>query len=210
MKHPAGQFETPLSPSNSPSTSPKYEQFYNTVSKLIKGIVFCYSGNSKTTGFFVTTDGWILTAGHKVDIDFPEANIIHVKLKRISKDSYQSAKIIVPTPGLDLLLFKIDYKPKYYFKTFRNPGLLEENWVLGFRGDAGISLSPAGFVSSYIREPSLLLTTAPVYYGNSGSPVINRDGRVLGVLVKGHPFGDGAFIPASVVKEYIQTNLKNK
>jgi len=173
------------------------------------GIVFCYSDGSKTTGIFVSKDGWILTAGHKVDKDFPAAHRIHVKLTRGDDgEVFQSVKIISPPPDWDLLLFKIDYKPKFYFKRFKKPYLFQENWIFGFRISSGKVPSSAGYITHNTQLPKLLLTTAPVIGGNSGSPVLDRKGNVLGVLTRGYAFGDGFFIPSVVVKEYIKVNLK--
>lgn len=181
-------------------------------SKLGKGIIYCYSNNSKTSGFFISKDGWIITAGHKVDRDFPEANIIYVKLDRTKEkqDVYKSVKIIPPQVELDLMLFKIDYKPKFYFKDFKKPHLYEENWVFGFRLGSNKVPSPSGFINTNKVYPRLLMTTAPICSGNSGSPVINRKGEVLGVLIRGYGFGDGYFIPGDRAKEFIKKRLKEE
>lgn len=173
------------------------------------GIVYCYSDGSKTTGFFVSKDGWILTAGHKVDRDFPAAHPIHIKLTR-EKDGkvFQSGEIISPVQNWDLLLFKIDYKPKFWFRRFSQPTLFEENWVFGFRAGSGKVPSSSGYVTFNRAHPSLLLTTAPTTRGNSGSPVLNRYGSVLGIVTKGYEFGDSLFIPSNTIKEFIKKNLK--
>ena len=181
-------------------------QMFNEVHR---GIVYCYSGNSKTTGIFVSKDGWVLTAGHKVDRDFPNANPIFVKLVRIPNAAvFQSTEILPVARGWDLLLFKIDYKPKFYFKHFKKPRLLQENWVFGFRLTSGKVPSGVGYVTHNISKPELLLTTSPIIFGNSGSPVLSRDGHVLGILVMGYRFGDGFFISSVIVTKYIKDMLK--
>lgn len=186
--------------------SQKLESMFN---KVKGGIVYCYSENSKTTGFFVSRDGWILTAGHKVDRDFPAAHPIHIKLTREkSGEVFQSTKIIVPVRDWDLLLFKIDYKPKFYFKKFNQPILFEENWVFGFRAGSGKVPSSSGYITFNMVHPNLLLTTAPTTRGNSGSPVLNRYGNVLGIVTKGYDFGDSLFISSNIIKEFIKKNLK--
>ena len=169
------------------------------------GIVYCYSDGSKTTGFFVSKDGWILTAGHKVDKDFPAAHPIHVKLTRENNSEvFQSTRIISPSPDWDLLLFKIDYKPKFYFKRFKRPFLFEENWIFGFRASSGKVPSNLGYITFNMAYPRLLLTTASAVSGNSGSPVLNRWGGVLGIVTKGYQFGDTLFIPSNIIKDYIK------
>lgn len=169
------------------------------------GIVYCYSGNSKTTGIFISKDGWILTAGHKVDRDFPSANPIYVKLTRTSSaEVYKSTKILPLAEGWDLLLFKIDFKPKFYFKRFVKFHLLQENWIFGFRLGSGKVPSGVGYITTNVIIPRLRLTTASSIAGNSGSPVLNRRGNVLGILVRGYEFGDSFFIPSVIVKEYIK------
>ena len=188
---------------------PESKQLKDMFIKVQRGIVYCYSGNSKTTGIFVSKDGWVLTAGHKVDRDFPDAHTIHVKLIRTSDAKvFKSTKILPLAKGWDLLLFKIDYKPKFYFKRFIIPHLLQENWIFGFRLTSGKVPSNLGYITHSVDFPNLLLTTASIIFGNSGSPVLSRDGNVLGILVRGYQFGDGFFISAMVVKEYIKTHLK--
>jgi len=176
------------------------------------GIVYCYSANSKTTGIFVSKDGWILTAGHKVDKDFPEAHVIHVKMNRTGKDLkiYKSTKIIPPQDDFDLVLFKIDYKPKFYFKKFRLPHKYEVNWVFGFRGESEKVPSPPGYITANLFRKDLLLSTASTCGGNSGSPVLSEGGEVLGVIVVGYAFGDSFFIPGEEVKKFIKENLQHE
>ncbi len=176
--------------------------------KVERGIVYCYSNNSKTTGIFVSKDGWILTAGHKVDRDFPDAHPIYVKLERTNEaKTFKSTKILPVANGWDLLLFKIDYKPKFYFKRFIKPRLLQENWIFGFRLASGKVPSNLGYITHNVALPRLLLTTANSINGNSGSPVLSRKGEVLGILVQGYEWGDGFFISAVIVKVYIKESL---
>ena len=177
-----------------------------------KGIVYCYSGDSKATGFFVSADGWILTAGHKVDQDFPQQNKIYVKLSRVGNSPvYESVKIAPPLEGHDIMLFKIDYKPDHYFKRLKSAYLFEEHWVVGYRGEAGISVSGPGFIANHMARRSMHYSTARAYFGNSGSPALNRQGDVIGVVVMVvGGLWDTYLVPAPVAEKYIKDTLKGE
>lgn len=187
------------------------QKFFNIVNRISDALVWCYSANSKTTGIFVSKDGWIITAGHKVDLDFPESDEIHVKLERTRNATvFKSQKIISPKPDLDLLLFKINYKPKYYFKKFKKPYLFEESWALGFRGHLGKCVSSPGYVTVYLPRLNLLASTVRIESGNSGSVLINREGEALGIVVlRTADTKDALFIPGHIVEEFIKSELKN-
>jgi len=183
-------------------------QLHNLFVRLMPGIVYCYSGSSKTTGFFVSEDGWVITAGHKVDRDFPKANEIYVIFNRHEQmEALKSTDVIIANK-LDLLAFKVKFKPRFYFKDFRNPHLFEECWIFGFRGVADIVPSGPGYVTYNTYKPAMFYLTARIYFGNSGSPVINRKGEVLGVAVEGYKNWDTNFIPGKVVKAFIESISK--
>ncbi len=132
-----------------------------------------------------------------------------MKLERNSKvHVYQSVKIATPSQEWDLLLFKIDYKPKFYFKKFRKPILLEENWIFGFRQSSGKVPSNPGYITTNVLYPKLYLSTATAVGGNSGSPVLSRWGHVLGIAVRSYAFGDTFFIPAHIIKKHIKETLR--
>ena len=109
----------------------------------------------------------------------------------------------------DLLLFKIDHKPKFYFRDFKDPSMWEENWILGFRTSSGKAVSSPGYVTFEVGYPRLVRTTARMTFGMSGGPVINRRGQILGVAIMINMVSlDGFFVPSSHVKKYIKDNLK--
>ena len=187
----------------------------NLFNTVIDGFFFCYRNDSKTTGFIVSKyDGegcWVMTAGHKVDPDFPIANEIHVKLSRAEDaEFFKSIKVIPPLKGYDLLLFKIPYKPEYHFEDFKDPYLFEENWIFGYRGNANLVPSSGGFVTTNMYKPHYYYSTAPILPGNSGSPVLNRKGEILGVAVEGIYGSDCMFVPASAAKEYLDKTLEDE
>ena len=192
-------------------------ELYSMFMEISKGLVYCYSTPSKTTGTAVkkTKEGtWFITAQHKVDRDFPEASKIYIKENRERNTKvYKATEVIVPdNRGLDLLLFFVpDYKAKYIFKRFRTPYLYEENWVFGFRGGADKVPGSPGYVTEFAIDDRFIFSSASIWYGCSGSPVINRQGDVLGIAVQmAGNSTDTLFISGKIVKEFIKVSLAKK
>jgi len=194
------------------------ESLHEMFIRVGKGLVYCYSTPSKTTGTAVkkTKEGtWFITAQHKVDRDFPEASRIYIKENRDRETKvYKATNIIVPdNRGLDLLLFFVpDYKAKHVFKRFREPYQYEESWVFGFRGGADKVPGSPGFIVNFAIDDRFIFSSASIWYGCSGSPVINRDGDVLGIAVQmaGTSSTDTLFISGKIVKEFIKVSLAKK
>jgi len=177
----------------------------NMFTKAKDGIVLCYSSVAKTTGFFVSADGWVVTAGHNVDPDFPKVHKIYVKLNRYSDEVYESTEILPRAHGLDLMAFKIDFKPKFFFKQYKKAVWFEECWIFGFRGSSGKVPSNAGYATYRMYDTKYLQTTATAMFGNSGSPVLNYRGEVLGIcIMRVYGSNDGVAILSHYIQEYLQ------
>ncbi len=135
------------------------------------------------TGFFVNAQGYVITNFHVVDAG-----------KKISCE-YQStkydAKVIRVDPNNDLALLKLEIAPKEVL-TFRGGKSVrtgEDVVVLGFPYYGMVSTHPnitTGLVSSPVGlgdDSRWLQTTAPVQPGNSGGPMLDSSGHVVGVVV---------------------------
>lgn len=133
------------------------------------------------TGFFVSPNGNVITNNHVVDgcgeIRIPAHNI--------------TAKLVVADQANDLALIKIEVvgKPVLAFPSGDDLKQGEEVFAFGFPLDG--YLPSAGNVTTGIvsalagpgNNSSLIQTTAPVQPGNSGGPLLNKKGKVVGVVV---------------------------
>jgi S1-C subfamily serine protease len=153
------------------------------------------------TGFFINTDGVLITNAHVIE----GAEEIYV----IINNDYYPAKIIRQNERTDLALLKIDYKNPYHFKIidFNTTNLGDKLSVLGYpltgiltqdiRFTEGSLSARSGIESnSYYFQHS-----APTHPGNSGGPIMNSRFEIIGVAT--------ASISDSYVKNKTGSNPQN-
>jgi TPR repeat protein len=134
------------------------------------------------TGFYISSTGNILTNNHVVEgcgeIRVPaENNIV--------------GKLVVADQANDLALVKLEVTGKYGVQFLSADDLKqgEEIFVFGFPLDGYLpsagNITP-GIISALAgpgNNSSLVQITAPVQPGNSGGPLLNKKGNVVGVVV---------------------------
>ena len=143
-------------------------------------------GESVGTGLIVTADGEIVTNAHVVG----DAKTVHVRLNGESEP--REAAVVASDPARDLALLRVDttgMSPA----TFAAPDdirlgdeVLAIGYALDLDGDPTVTL---GIVSSLGRTlntesgslKGLIQTDAAVSSGNSGGPLVNAVGRVVGI-----------------------------
>ncbi|MGM8366736.1 trypsin-like peptidase domain-containing protein [Virgibacillus sp. W0181] len=169
-----------------------------------QSVVVIETDDSKGTGFSISADGTIVTNNHVVEgedtvtVAFPDDGLFTGEVS----ETYPSIDLaVVETNGEALPFLELAEKPMYeedeaiYF--IGNP--------LKFQGIAneGTIISPT-MLSSWSEEVYML--DAPVYRGNSGSPVINQAGEVIGVVFATMNDDDvgrvGLFVPIDYLQEY--------
>jgi len=135
------------------------------------------------TGFFVNNDGYLITnfhvvnAGRKYQIDY--------------QNNKYDAKLLKTDPNNDLALLKVETPPKtsLNFRGTKPVKTGEEVIAIGFPYYGMVSTHPnitTGTISSAVGlgdDSRLLQTTAPVQPGNSGGPLLDSSGNVVGVVV---------------------------
>lgn len=186
----------------------------NDIQEYKKAIVTIKAEDRKGTGFNVSSKGLIITNYHIVKKD-KEAII------SFPDGPTESAKVIKILPKYDIAILKLDNQLNLPFlhieinKNWRvgdhiyfigNPlmfnQIANEGEIIGETNDSGIS-TPA------------IVIDAPVYKGNSGSPIINQAGKVIGVIyAKGTILSNqkekkvGFIIPIDVLPNEILENYE--
>lgn len=133
------------------------------------------------SGFIITPDGMILTNHHVVD----GADEIKVHL---SDDRELPAKVIGSDAKTDVAVIKIDAKDLPTVKLGKSSDVRVGEWVAAIGAPFGLENTvTSGIVSAKSRDlPSdqfvpFIQTDAAVNPGNSGGPLFNMDGEVIGI-----------------------------
>ena len=133
------------------------------------------------SGFIVSPDGYIITNAHVVD------GASEVTVKLTDRREF-NAKVVGADPRTDIALIKIDAKNLPALDMSAPPGVKQGEWVVAIGSPFGFENSiSAGIVSGVHRAlpggqmTPFIQTDVAVNPGNSGGPLLNAAGQVVGV-----------------------------
>ncbi|WP_029460877.1 DegQ family serine endoprotease [Solidesulfovibrio alcoholivorans] len=162
---------------------------------------------SMGSGFVISPDGYIVTNNHVID------NADEVKVQFKNNEKPLAAKIVGRDPETDLALLKIDGKSNLPYLEFGDSGKLKVGeWVLAIGNPFGLENTVTlGIVSAKGRIigagpfDNFIQTDASINPGNSGGPLIDLDGKVVGIntAIVASGQGIGFAIPSGMAKDVI-------
>ncbi|HXS73895.1 MAG TPA: DegQ family serine endoprotease [Rhodanobacteraceae bacterium] len=135
------------------------------------------------SGFIISADGYILTNNHVVD----HADTVMV---RLSDRRELTAKVIGTDPQYDIALLKVNAKDLPVVNIGDSHSLKPGQWVVAIGSPFGFDHSVTqGIVSAIGRSfgaadqqyVPFIQTDVPINRGNSGGPLFNLDGQVVGI-----------------------------
>ncbi len=170
------------------------------------------------TGFFISSDGYILTNNHLVE------KAAKITVFTIQGDELP-AKPIGFDPRTDLALIKVEGKEFPYAELGDSSQIKVGEWVLAIGNPWGLEHTvTAGIISAKGRQlgaaqsvpvyQDFIQTDAAINRGNSGGPLVNMRGEVIGITSNifsptGGNIGIGFAIPSNLAKK-VATQLKEK
>ncbi len=157
------------------------------------------------SGFIISPDGYILTNNHMVE------NTSKINVELTNGQSFV-ARVIGSDPDMDVAVIKIDANDLPYLEFADSDKLEVGEWVLAIGNPLGLAHTvTAGIVSATGRTgfelnqlENYIQTDAAINFGNSGGPLINLDGKVVGIntAIAGSSgnIGIGFAIPINMAK----------
>lgn len=183
-----------------------------------EGVVLIKNPSSLGSGFIVSEDGWIVTNAHVVQGETEVTVTVYKKSgAQIEKKVYERVKIMAINPQVDLALLRIDAEElgdakltKVYLGDIDSVRQGQAVFAVGAPEGLERSVSE-GIVSTTNREREGLVyiqTTAQVNPGNSGGPLFNKNGEVVGVVAWKLLFSEG--LNFAIPINYVQHFLDNR
>lgn len=149
------------------------------------------------TGFFVSSDGYIVTNDHVIQITSRRATTTASNIQVTMDDgTVKTASVVGEDSKSDLTLLKVDGSGFSYLKfaSLENTNVGDEVVAIGYALDLsngqGAPTVTSGIVSAKNRAISETDTTAvlgsiqtdaAINHGNSGGPLLNMNGEVVGI-----------------------------
>ena len=160
------------------------------------------------SGFVISGDGYIVTNNHVIE-GADEIQIEFFTGKTLD------AKLVGTDPKTDIALLKVESPDPLPFVSFGDSDVMRVgDWVMAMGNPLGQGFSvSAGIVSARNRELSgtyddFIQTDAAINRGNSGGPLFNMDGAVIGVNTailspNGGSIGIGFSMASNVVSKVV-------
>ncbi|KAM7018853.1 serine protease HTRA1 [Tautogolabrus adspersus] len=204
----------------------KFNFIADVVDKIVPAVVHlelfqraAFSGEevsvSSGSGFIVSEDGWIVTNAHVL------SNKQRIKVELKSGLQYD-ATVKDVDQKIDIALIKIepesplpvlrlgqssDLRPGEFVVTVGSPFALQNTVTTGIISTAQRNGLELGFKDS---DMDYIQTDAIINYGNSGGPLVNLDGDVIGINTLKVAAGISFAIPADRIRQFLAESHNRK
>ncbi|WP_404336462.1 Do family serine endopeptidase [Sphingomonas sp. MMS12-HWE2-04] len=172
------------------------------------------------SGFIISADGYVVTNNHVISADQKGAAVESITVTLPDKREFK-AKLIGRDPSSDLAVLKIDGTNLPFVRFGDSKQSRVGDWVVAIGNPFGLGGSvTAGIISATHRVTGqggaydrFIQTDASINRGNSGGPMFDLQGNVIGINSQilsptGGNVGIGFAIPAEEAKPVIDTLMK--
>ncbi|MGN6279831.1 MAG: Do family serine endopeptidase [Sphingomonas sp.] len=173
------------------------------------------------SGFIISPDGYVVTNNHVISAGAQGATVDEITVTMTDGKEYK-AKLVGHDDTADLAVLKIQGGPFPFVKFGDSKNARVGDWVVAIGNPFGIGSSvTAGIISALHRTTDLggydrfIQTDASINRGNSGGPMFDMQGQVIGINSQilspsGGNVGIGFAIPAEEARPVVETLMKGQ
>lgn len=191
-----------------PAVPFKFTNSKEMIREASKAVVIVEEKDGYGSGYFISPEGYIVTNYHVISSE----KDIKVKLPNGDK---LPAEIVRINNDFDLALIKVAYKPENCLIFESKSDVSDEIYAIGtpLGKNLGQTITK-GIISGYrdFNGVRLIQTDVSINEGSSGGPLLNENGKVLGMATmkaKGAGIeGIGFGIPSSIILEKLNIRFK--
>ncbi len=161
------------------------------------------------SGFFIDKEGYLLTNYHviesEVDPEFEGFSRLYIRLWD-NQNTKIPAKVVGWDKTFDIALLKVELEPETVFSFSRGKKYLPGTPIIAIGSPGGLENTiTSGIVSAsgrkFLQMCGVIQVDVPINHGNSGGPLIDSDGELVGVVFAGIEQFEG--INFAIPGEYI-------
>ncbi len=178
-------------------------------------------GASLGSGFLISPDGYIVTNNHVIAPGAAGATVDSITVTLNDRKEY-TAKVVGRDETSDLAVLKIEGQNLPFVRFGDSARARPGDWVLAIGQPFGLSSTvTAGIISAVHRVTGMaandrfIQTDAAINQGNSGGPMFDMNGNVIGINSQiysqsGGNIGIGFAIPAEDAKPIVERLMKGQ
>lgn len=181
------------------------EDFSGIIEDAIKSVVTIRTDVGQGTGFIINKEGYVVTNAHVLS-GGRTINVIDYKQNSIL------AKFIGYDLNIDIALLKIP-KKDYRLELTNSDDVHIGEKVIAIGNPLGLQFSVSQGIVSAVHRPgpngieAYIQTDAALNPGNSGGPLINKEGKVIGI--NNFKIGGGESLGFALESNYIESAINN-
>jgi serine protease Do len=145
------------------------------------------------SGFFIDERGYLLTNYHvvasEVDPEYEGYSRLYIRLSERVEDRIP-AKVVGYDRIFDLALVKAEVDPRFIFSYGGSADLKVGGRIIAIGSPAGLENTvTSGIVSAtgrrFLQMGDAIQVDVPINYGNSGGPLLDESGKLVGIVFAG-------------------------
>jgi serine protease Do len=145
------------------------------------------------SGFFIDKEGYLLTNYHviesEVDPEFEGFSRLYIRLWD-NQNTKIPAKVVGWDKVFDIALLKVEVEPEKIFSFSEGKDYFPGTPIIAIGSPGGLENTiTSGIVSAtgrkFLQMGSVIQVDVPINHGNSGGPLVDGDGELVGVVFAG-------------------------